>query len=370
MPTPPVPQPGPPGLTPPGPTPRGPMPSGQAPHGPMPSGQTPHRPMPSGQVPRGPVPPQPVRSAAVPTGSAHGAGTPRHPPGDATVPGHRRGRLRARLWSVRTQLLAPILVSMVGLGVLGTAQTTEAIANARDAARARAVATTATATVRLTHELERELAETVALRQRGGTSGEQLVVAQRRRADQALQRYRAARADAVRTAPALDVQLRAADRQLDRLVAARIASKTGIPAGSQTDPVFHDIANSLLAVADALPAQLRDTDLARAAREISAVAAVEHYLALERDLLRTIYSRGSLQGRDLIDLAQLGTAREQRTAEFTRIASTAARQRYDRTVTGPDVGKATTMRAAVLTGDPAAVKADADGWYVVQSSAI
>ncbi len=118
----------------------------------------------------------------------------------STVTGHRRGD--ARFWSVRNQLLAPILVAMLGLGVLGSVQTVEAIGNARDAHRARVVATTATVTVRLTHELEREMAETVALRQRGGHAGEQLVVAQRGRSNQALMRYRQAMVAAARDARA------------------------------------------------------------------------------------------------------------------------------------------------------------------------
>jgi hypothetical protein len=291
---------------------------------------------------------------------------------DPAVAGHRRGGRAggARLWSVRTQLLAPILVAIFGLGVLGTVQTSGAVASARDAGRAQIVASTATATVRLTHELERELAEMVALRQRGGRAGEQLVIAQRVRTDEAARRYRDARTAALRAAPALEPELRAADVQLDRLVIARSQGNPASPSDNLPDPVFHDITNALLAVADALPSQLRDPDLATAGREVAALAAVEHFHALERDLLRTAFSRGSLPGNELVDLAGLDAARQQREAEFARVADGAARELYDRVVTGPDIEKAAQRRDAVLSGDPAALKADADGWYVVQSGTI
>ncbi|NJC66425.1 sensor histidine kinase [Planosporangium flavigriseum] len=288
---------------------------------------------------------------------------------DPSVAGHLRGGV-ARLWSVRTQLLAPILVAMLGLGVLGSVQTADSVASARDATRAQVVASTATATVRLTHELERELAEMVALRQRGGRAGVQLVVAQRVRTDGAIKRYRDTLEAAMRTAPALEAQLTAADVQLDRLIVARSLSNPGSPSDSLPDPIFHDITSALLAVADALPSQLRDPDLAAAAREVAALAAVEHFHALERDLLRTVFSRGSLQGNDLIELARIDSARQQREAEFARVSESGARERYRRVVTGADVERAAQRRDAVFTGDPAALKVDADAWYVAQSGTI
>jgi signal transduction histidine kinase len=289
---------------------------------------------------------------------------------DPAVAGHRRGG-GARLWSVRTQLLAPILVAVLGLGVLGTVQTSDAVASARDAGRAQVVASTATATVRLIHELEREQAETDELRRRGGRAGVQLVIAQRARTDQAANRYRAAQTAAVRTAPALEEQFRAVDIQLDRLLVARSRADIDNSSGSETDePAYHDLTDALLAIADALPSQLRDPDLGSAAREVAALAAVEHYHALGRELLRKVFSRGSLPANDLIELARIDAARQQREAEFARVADGAARERYNRVVKGPDVEKAAQRRDAVFTGDPAALKVDADAWYVVQSGTI
>ena len=302
--------------------------------------------------------------AVIPTPTPAATGEDRATVADHAVEGHRRAG--HRLWSVRNQLLAPVLVAMVGLGLLGTAQTAAAVSNARDANRARIVATTATATVRLSHELDRELAETVALRQRGGRAGEQLVVAQRSRADLALARYRGAVTEAMRYTPALDAQFHTADLQLGRLSAARAAAKSG----GLTEEVFHAITDALLEVAGALPSQLQDRDLASAARQVAAVAAIEHYGALERDLLRTVFNSGSMTTSQLVALARFDAAREQRAAEFDRVATAPARRRYDQTVTGPDVQKAGAMLNTVLSGAPAGLTTDTDAWYVAQSGAI
>ncbi|MGW1060478.1 sensor histidine kinase [Micromonospora rubida] len=290
-------------------------------------------------------------------------------PGTADVRRHNRPTDRtSRLWSVRTQLVAPILIATVGLLVLGTLQTRTALAATADAERARVLAGTATATVRLVHELERELAETVALRQRGGDSGRQLVNAQRQRVDSAAGRYRTARDDARRAAPALAGALDDADGQLAQLDDARTLALGVRPA----DQLYVSLVDTLLGVADALPAQLRDTDLANSAREVAAVAAQEHFAALERDLLRVIFSRGALEPGELARVAQLRGAQEQRQAEFSRIASPASSATYNRLLDGQDVATARRMRDGALGADavPEALRTDGDAWYVAQSGVI
>ncbi|KAB1135245.1 sensor histidine kinase [Micromonospora sp. AMSO12t] len=281
---------------------------------------------------------------------------------------HRPADHTDRLWSVRTQLLAPILVATVGLVVLGAAQTATALDASDDADRARVLAGTATATVRLVHELERELGETAALRQRGGSSGRPLVDAQRRRVDASVERYRGASRDARRAAPDLRQVLDGADAQLGQLEPAR-GSALG---GTTADPAYLSLVESLLAVADALPAQLRDRELANGAREVAAVAAQEHLAAVERDLLRAVFVRGTLVNGELVRLGQLRGAQEQRQAEFSRIAGRPAADAYTRLVAGTDVSTARRMRDSALNveSEPAGLRTDGDAWYVAQSGAI
>ncbi|WP_422743308.1 nitrate- and nitrite sensing domain-containing protein [Micromonospora sp. WMMD754] len=281
---------------------------------------------------------------------------------------HRSADRAGRLRSVRVQLLAPILVATAGLVVLGAAQTGAALDASADADRARVLAGTATATVRLVHELERELGETAALRQRGGASGRPLVDAQRRRVDAAVDRYRSAGGDARRAAPDLAAVLDDANGHLDRLGPARELAL----AGERGDPAYGTLVESLLAVADALPSQLRDAGLANEAREVASVAAQEHLSALERDLLRAVFVRGALERGELARLGRLRGAREQRQAEFLRIASAPANAAWYRLVDGTDVTTARRMRDTVLDTDgaPETLETDGDAWYVAQSGAI
>jgi signal transduction histidine kinase len=310
-------------------------------------------------------------SARVPT--QRGSTTRRTGFGDTSVQGHRRGGgpRPSQLRSIQTQLLAPIIVAMIGLAVLGTAQTTTATASARDAQRARTLATTATSTVRFVHELERELAETAALRQRGGKSGLQLVKAQQQRADTAATTYRKDSEAAVEAAPELAGPVRAADALLDRLPSIR-ENATSPQTGVTADPVYHSLAEALLAVADALPAQIADIELANAARTVAAVASIEHFAALERDQLRTVFVRGRAEPGELNSLAQISGAKAQRESEFNRIATPAQAKVYADAITGIDVDNAKKMsdKAFNADSDPAGLKADGDAWYTAQSNVI
>src|SRR3989440_50221 len=102
------------------------------------------------------------------------------------VAGHvRTGRLR----SIRLRLLLPIVVATAGLVVLGAVQTQFAVRTSLDARRAQVMASTATATVRLVHRLEQEIAEIDALRARGGSAGNQLVTAAEAQTDLANTRF-------------------------------------------------------------------------------------------------------------------------------------------------------------------------------------
>jgi hypothetical protein len=294
---------------------------------------------------------------------------------DATVAGHRRdggSRKRSRLRSVRVQLLVPIAVAVLGLTVLGTAQTVAAIGSARDAHRAQVLAGTATATIGVVHELERELAETVALRLRGASNGPQLVTAQRARTDTAIGALRAASNRARATAPGLGAVLDTADRAIAQLADVR---RRGISPGvnrTTSDTEYQALAAGLLGIADALATQLNDPRLVQIAREAASVAWIEHYAALERDLLRSVFARGDFETGELARLAGFEDARQQREAEFERVSNVLARVRYDTQVSGPDVNAASRMRDGAFNfqTDRTVLAVDPDAWYVAQSAVI
>ncbi|MEV0131675.1 nitrate- and nitrite sensing domain-containing protein [Dactylosporangium sp. NPDC050688] len=316
------------------------------------------------------------RAAGADSARAIGAGGGRRRPGvpDTSVAGHRRGggARPSRLRSVRTQLLAPIVVAMIGLAALSTAQAATATSAAQDAVRARTLASTATSAVSFVHELEREVAETAALRQRGGKSGVALVVAQRQRTDAAAARYLADSRAAVQAVPAFELLVRTVSDIYSRLGATREAADNNAAVSLMADPVYRPLAEALLAIADAVPAQIADIELANAARAVASVGAVEHFAALERDLLRAVFSRGALVPGDLGTMSELRGARDQRIAEFQRAATPAGRTLYDDEVRGLDVDRADKLSAAARNAEkePDGLKVDADTWFVAQSGLI
>jgi len=312
-----------------------------------------------------------VPSASAGSGQASGSrGQAVRTPVDPSIPGHRRGG-HGWLRSVRTQLLVPIVVAAAGLVGLGAVQTLAATSAADDARRAQVLATTTTATVRLVHEIEREAAETVALRQRDGRSGTILVAAQRKRTDAAATRYRTSAVRARQTATGLHLVLVPADIALTGLETARTEALIASSAANG-DKRYRDIAAALLAVADALPSQIQDPDLAGRSRSVAAVAAIGFYNSTERDALYTALAARKFNPGGLAALAAIIGGREQREAEFLRAAAPDDQVLYTGLMQGPDVEKARQMRGSVFSADRngTALVGDHEAWFIAQSSVV
>lgn len=270
---------------------------------------------------------------------------------------------------MRVQLLAPILVATIGLTVLGFVQTTGAVADAADAQRAKVLASTAVGTVQLVHEVERELAETTALRQRGGKAGLQLVTAQRQRTDAAVENYLRVASEARETVAELDSVIRLASGALDNLPTARA---TAMEASSGSAKAYQALSTALLNVADALPTRVKDPELANRARVVAALSAVEHYDALQRALVRVVFARKQVEPGELGAVATLVGMRKERLAEFERVADQTERTMFTTVVKGDDVDSATHMLESLLNSekDSSGAKTDPDAWYTSQSNMI
>src|SRR2546430_7446385 len=284
------------------------------------------------------------------------------------VSGHARtGRLR----SIRLRLLLPIVVATAGLVVLGVVQTRFAVNTALDARGGQVRAGTATATVRLAYRIEQEVAEADALRSRGGTSGAALGTAAQSQTDLAVKGFRTAADATGAAAPALADVLQQAKTQHVRRP-GHATTVRGLKAGQRSGDRYTYLSQSLIAVADALPTQLSDAQLAATARAVGAIAAAEHLGAQQRDLLSQAFRRGSMTPNELAALAQLTGAQDERLAEFTRSASVGDLARYTAMIKGDDVVQSTQMRTAVLAAhaDLGALKVDPDVWYIVQSNTL
>src|SRR3989440_9537119 len=279
----------------------------------------------------------------------------------------RTGRLR----SIRLRLLLPIVVATAGLVVLGVVQTQFAVRTSLDARRAQVMASTATVTVRLAHRLEQEIAEEDALRARGGTAGQPLVSSAREQTNLAKDRFLTAARAARDAAPALRPVLDAAGAELDKLDGIRQAVGT-LKAGQLSGDRYADLSRSLIAVADALPTQLSDAQLAATARAVAAIAAAEHLGAQQRDLLSQVFRRSGFAPGEVAALAQLTGAQDERLDEFTRSATPTQLALYTQLIGSDDVTAAQKMRNGTLAARPdaGAFKVDPDAWYIAQSNAL
>src|SRR2546421_4345113 len=305
----------------------------------------------------------PERTSA---GAAGAAYSQLHPSPEVAGP-VRTGRLR----SIRLRLLLPIIVATAGLIVLGVVQTQFAVRTSLDGRRAQVMASTATATVRLTHRLEQEVAETDVLRARGGTSGLSLVTAAQAQTDLAASGFRSAAAAARDEAPALHPVLDAAEAEVAKLSGIRDAVGT-LKAGQLSGDRYADVTGSLIAVADALPTQLSDPQLAATARAVSAISAAEHLGAQQRDLLSQVFRRSGFAPGEVAALAQLTGAQDERLDEFTRSATPTQLALYTQLIGSDDVTAAQKMRNGTLAARPdaGALKVDPDAWYIAQSNAL
>ncbi|GHJ45595.1 hypothetical protein Cs7R123_29370 [Catellatospora sp. TT07R-123] len=294
----------------------------------------------------------------------------------APLPGRRRTK---PLRSIRYRLLLPIAVATAALAVLGGIQTRAAVRSIDDSRQSVVLTSALTATVRLGHQLEQEIAETEALLQRGGKAGEQLLVAQRRRTDDAVTGYTDAAAKVMQTTPALRALLADAGADLTGLPQLRERSQRpealnteGADGENSPEEIYDDLTHALVAVGEALAAEPKDADLNSLARTVSVLNAIEHHRSEARGLLREAFGRNGFEAGQLAELAELHGAQIEREAQLEPIAGAALHARYLKVVSGEDVDRAEQIMEAALRGDtdPAALRVDPDTWHIAQTNAL
>ncbi|MBB5872893.1 signal transduction histidine kinase [Allocatelliglobosispora scoriae] len=283
--------------------------------------------------------------------------------------------------------MLPVVVALIGVGALGLVQTAEALNSATDAQRSRQIAQALSATVKLGHQLEQEVAETADLLLRGGTAGQQLLIAQRIRTEEAMARFREATAAAALASPAVRELLDEAEEELDNLSTTRYralhpdvppggvpvtSDRAGSPEDSSPEAAYDELTHTLVAVAEAYAVQPVDPRLAASARVVSVLTGAEHRAAEQRGLLREVFTRGRFEPGELAQLGMLRGAEQERLAELDRIATPVMRSRYAAVVSGVDVENARSMIEKALQADSRsdALKVDSDAWYIAQTNAL
>jgi signal transduction histidine kinase len=310
---------------------------------------------------------------------------PTRPPIEREPAQHGR---RSPLRSIRVRLLLPIGVATIGLTALGVLQSGAALRTAAEGERARTLAWGLTATVKLNHQVEQEIAETVDLLLRGGEAGKQLLTAQQARTDAAVANYEQAAAAVARLTPDLAAAVGTVRSELTRLPLTRDvalhpagsgdgralfdSSHSGSPDDGTPEAAFDNLTHALVATAETISAQPMASALAENARIVAILSVAEHRAAEERNLLREVFARGHFQPGELAELAELRGSESDRVAQLAGVASPSTRQQYAETVQGPDVERATELVEGALRyeSQPAALKVDPDAWYIAQTNAM
>jgi signal transduction histidine kinase len=293
-------------------------------------------------------------------------------PGHAGQLGIGRGR---GLSSVRRRLQLITVIPLLGLVALAALQARASAAVVADSSRAMTLATTSTATVELLHQLGREQAEAVALRDRGGIAGALLVSAQQARSDQAVTSFVGTLTTAAMAAPGLGSVIDSVRAALAELPSVRAlaspegGSTTGVATGD-VQSLYAPASSALMAVADAIPGQIVDRELSNMTRAVAALAAAKVALAGQRDALRTAFRHHSWPISGLAAAVRLAAIERERLESFRRVATANQRAAFDRLVRGADVEAAGRIRDAALSGAPDSLGVDSDAWYVAMSHTI
>ncbi|WP_084558053.1 sensor histidine kinase [Hamadaea tsunoensis] len=291
----------------------------------------------------------------------------------ADVPGHARRNL---FRSIRIQLMLPVVIATLALWAFGLVETRQAVATSRAAGNSRILAGALTATVRLNHQLEQEVAETSDLLLRNG-KGEQLLVAQQARTDAALAAYQSASEAASRVSSTVAAAFDRARNELAGL--ARIRDNALHPPASLANPdgnspevVYDELTQSLVSVAESISIEPVSPELIANARVVAMLAAAEHRGAQERALLRDVFARDRFMTGELARLGQLRGSELDRLAQMRSIADQPVNARYIELVSGTDVDQARIILDAALQADskPSALDVDPDTWYIAQTNAL
>ncbi|MCP2324576.1 signal transduction histidine kinase [Hamadaea flava] len=294
---------------------------------------------------------------------------------------------RSPLRSIRVRLLLPIGVATVGMTVLGLLQSGAAMSTAREGERARTLAWGLTATVKLNHQVEQEIAETADLLLRGGETGRQLLTAQQNRTDAAVANYDQAAAAVAKLTPDLTSAVASARAELTKLPLVRDfalhpekesdqalfdSSHSGSPDDGTPEAAYDDLTHALVSMAETIAAEPMAPALAENARIVATLSAAEHRAAEQRSLLRSVFGRGKFQPGELAELAELRGSESDRIGQLANLASAATRDQYAATVQGPDVDKATRLVEGALRyeSQPDALEVDPDAWYIAQTNAM
>lgn len=285
-------------------------------------------------------------------------------------PGSNQRRFTPSDWSVRTQLLAVVVIPIVTALVLGGLRVGSAVHKARDIDKARQLVRVVDKGATLVQEIEDERDLTAVHVAAGRTGNTSRIDTQRSKTDAALARVRgeAARVHR-RTNSVLGTQLAVLDA-----LGPKVASLRHTVAGATMRwPTVVDAYTVLLTeltdALDLLAPGIAGQALFMRAGTLETFAQATEKASQQRALLGGALADGHFDSNEAQSLTLAGRRQQALIDQFLSSAPTGQRQFYERTLTGRDVDRADTFQKQALalqgTRRP---NLDADVWFDTMTS--
>lgn len=277
-------------------------------------------------------------------------------PGPARAGGGRRpyrGSNHAEFapsnWSVRTQLVAVVLIPVIITLVLGGLRIGSAVQNAQDVNNVRQLVRTLDKGTGLLKELEDERDLTALYVAAGRTGDTSRLDTQRSHVDAALARVRTEVAHVHRgTNPVLATRLAVLNASGGKVASLR---DTAARSKMRLLPVvnaYTELITELTDALDLLPPDIAHRTLAVRAGALETFAQATEAASRQRALLGGVLTQGHFDSSEAQGLTLASRQQQALIGEFRSDAPSAQRQFYERTVTERDVNKAEMLQKQVL----------------------
>jgi hypothetical protein len=268
---------------------------------------------------------------------------------------------------IRSKLIAIFALPVLGMLLLASVRIVATVNDGLTADHEKQANAFVMAGSALAHELEAERDLAVVVVAPGGQpAARAALVAQRRRVDQALTAWRAARAawGATRSDPRVRGALAAADARLGRLSADRQALDAGTTRPPQALREYTDAVERLLDTADAAVTVSTHRDLQQGLSTVAALSRAKELTSLERGLVAGVLATGGFGAGDYQQIVLAVGARDRELARFRASATREQLGALDAALARPAVRHSDDLERAVLAGDRAArLDIDRGGWW-------
>jgi HAMP domain-containing protein/anti-sigma regulatory factor (Ser/Thr protein kinase) len=273
---------------------------------------------------------------------------------------------------IHQKFVAVLLLPLVVLTALAVGRIRSNVTESVRAGRVNTLVTFTVTLAGLAHELQKER-DLSAVYVSDRSSGPQSVVVQRQLVDQVLARYQArlAAIDARRYSARVRDALAGVRRRLDGLGDQRraIDGRSLDLAGSLR--WYSDTVETLISVEDVAADEVDDRGVARDLETYTSLSRAKEQAAQERGAIAGALASGDYKTSDAQRLAAASALQSSWLGRFQATATASQRALYSRTLTGPDVQRADSLRATALTAQPGApLSLRLNTWFFATSATI